>query len=247
MATFIPHLQWSSNYLATFVGILGTTISPYLFFWQAAQEVEEERAKGRRTLRARRGATDEELQAARTDVMIGMAFSNIIMYFIILTTGATLFMNGERDIETAQQAASALLPLAGSAAYLLFTLGLVGTGMLGVPTLAGSAAYAIAEAMHWRASLDDRPPLSKKFYAVLVVAVIIALSFDFLGFNAVRMLFWSAVLNGVLAPGLIVLVTLLTSDKKVMGKRVNSTLLRWLGWIAAIVMAAASVALIATL
>lgn len=243
-ATFVPRIQWNSHYLATFVAILGTTISPYLFFWQAAQEVEEERKEGRRTVHQRRGATDGELRTARTDVMTGMAFSNLIMYFIILTTGATLFASGHRDISTAREAAEALQPLAGNAAYLLFTLGLVGTGMLGVPVLAGSAAFATAEAMHWRGSLDDRPRVAKKFYAVLAVAVVLGLALNFFEINAVEMLFYAAVVNGVLASPLIVLVTMLTSDEKVMGKRVNSPLLKWLGWITAAVMAAATVAMI---
>lgn len=243
-ATFVPRIQWNSHYLATFVAILGTTISPYLFFWQAAQEVEEERKEGRRTVHQRRGATDGELRTARTDVMTGMAFSNLIMYFIILTTGATLFASGHRDISTAREAAEALQPLAGNAAYLLFTLGLVGTGMLGVPVLAGSAAFATAEAMHWRGSLDDRPRVAKKFYAVLAVAVVLGLALNFFEINAVEMLFYAAVVNGVLASPLIVLVTMLTSDEKVMGKRVNSPLLKWLGWITAAVMTAATVAMI---
>jgi NRAMP (natural resistance-associated macrophage protein)-like metal ion transporter len=242
--TLWPRVEWDAQYLAVFLGIMGTTISPYLFFWQAAQEVEEERAMGRRTLRARRGATDAELGAARADVLTGMFFSNLVMYFIILTTGATLHASGHRDIETARQAAEALRPLAGDAAYLLFTVGLVGTGMLGVPVLAGSAAYAVAEAMHWRGSLDDRPRAAGKFYAVLAVAVLLGLALSSLRLDAVRMLFWAAVVNGVLAPPLVVLVVLLTNDPKVMGGRVNPPLLRWLGWAAASVMAAASVAIL---
>jgi NRAMP (natural resistance-associated macrophage protein)-like metal ion transporter len=240
-ATFVPRIEWNAAYLATFVAIMGTTISPYLFFWQAAEEVEEERAMGRLSIHTRRGATDEELRAARTDVVTGMAFAGVVMYFIILTTGATLFVSGARDIETASQAAEALRPLAGDAAYLLFTIGLVGTGMLGVPVLAGSAAYAVAEAMHWRGSLNDRPRVAPKFYAVLAAAVMLGLALDYLGFNAVKMLFWAAVLNGVLAPPLVLLVTLLTSDPKVMGERVNTPLLSWLGWATAAVMFAASV------
>jgi NRAMP (natural resistance-associated macrophage protein)-like metal ion transporter len=243
-ATFVPRIEWNAAYLATFVAIMGTTISPYLFFWQAAEEVEEERAMGRLSVHTRRGATDEELRAARTDVVTGMAFAGVVMYFIILTTGATLYVSGQRDIETASQAAEALRPLAGDAAYLLFTLGLVGTGMLGVPVLAGSAAYAVTEAMHWRGSLNDRPRVARKFYAVLAAAVILGLGLDYLGFNAVKMLFWAAVLNGVLAPPLVAIVTLLTSDPKVMGERINSPFLRWLGWTTAAVMFAASVAMI---
>jgi NRAMP (natural resistance-associated macrophage protein)-like metal ion transporter len=243
--SFIPHIEWTASYIATFVAILGTTISPYLFFWQAAQEVEEERAKGRRTVHSRRGATDEELRAARTDVLTGLILAGLVMYFIILTTGATLHETGQRNIETARQAAEALKPLAGNAAYLLFTVGLVGTGMLGIPALAGSAAYAVTEAMHWRGSLSDRPPVAKKFYGVLAAAVALGLALNYLEVNAVKMLFYAAVVNGVLAPPLIVLVTMLTSDKKVMGERVNSPLLKWLGWLTAGVMAAATIAMIA--
>ena len=246
-STFIPHVQWSSAYLATFVGILGTTISPYLFFWQAAEEVEEERKKGRQTIEEREGATDEELRKSRTDVLTGMFFSNLVMYFIILTTAATLHAHGKTTIDTAQQAAEALKPLAGNGAYLLFTLGLIGTGMLGVPVLAGSAAYAVAEAGNWRGTLEDKPRLAKKFYAIVASSMILGLALDYAGFNAVKMLFWSAVLNGVLAPPLIVLVVLLTSSRKVMGDRVNPPLLKWLGWATAAVMAVAAVAMFVTM
>ncbi|HZM87982.1 MAG TPA: divalent metal cation transporter [Blastocatellia bacterium] len=242
-ATFVPHVEWSASYIATFVAILGTTISPYLFFWQAAQEVEEERSKGRRTIRSRRGATDQELQNAHVDVLTGMIFAGVVMYFIILTTGATLYEQGHRDIETAREAAEALKPL-GNSAYLLFTIGLVGTGMLGIPALAGSAAYAVAEAMHWRGSLDDRPRVAKKFYGVLAAAVALGLALNYFKMNAVKMLFYAAVINGVLAPPLIVLVTMLTSDKKVMGSRVNNRLLKWAGWVTAAVMTAATIAMI---
>ena len=243
-STFVPHIELTRNYLATFVAILGTTISPYLFFWQAAQEVEEERALGRRTVKSRKGASDEEIRRCRADVLTGMAFAGVVMYFIILTTGATLYVSGQRDIETARDAAEALRPLAGPLAYLLFTVGIVGTGMLGVPVLAGSAAYAAAEAMHWRGSLDDRPRLARKFYAVLAAAVLLGLSLDFFRINAVRMLFLAAVVNGVLAPPLVAIVTLLSSDPKVMGDRVSPPLLKWLGWATVVVMGAGSVAII---
>jgi NRAMP (natural resistance-associated macrophage protein)-like metal ion transporter len=246
-STFVPHIEWSSKYIATFVGILGTTISPYLFFWQSVQEVEEERKKGRRTVKEREGATDKELRKSRTDVLTGMFFSNLVMYFIILTTAATLHAHGKTQIDTAQQAAEALKPLAGNGAYLLFTLGLIGTGMLGVPVLAGAAAYAVAEAGNWRGTLEDKPRLAKKFYAIVALAMVLGLALDYAGFNAVKMLFWSAVLNGVLAPPLIVLVVLLTSSKKIMGKRVNPPLLKWLGWATAVIMAVAAIAMFATM
>jgi NRAMP (natural resistance-associated macrophage protein)-like metal ion transporter len=246
-ATFIPQIEFSGTFLATFVGILGTTISPYLFFWQASQEVEADRAAGKTTIKQREGTTDKELRVARTDVLVGMFFSNLVMYFIILTTAATLHANGKTDIETAQQAAEALRPLAGNGAYLLFTLGLIGTGLLGVPVLAGSAAYAVSEAKLWRGTLEDRPNLARKFYAVVAVSMIVGLALNFVGFNAVKMLFYAAVLNGALAAPLIVLVVLLTSNPKIMGERVNSRSLRYLGWAAAAVMTAATVGMFATM
>jgi NRAMP (natural resistance-associated macrophage protein)-like metal ion transporter len=240
-STFVPDIHWTRDYLSVLVGILGTSISPYLFFWQSAQEVEEERAAGRVTLKQRQGATDEELRASRNDVVTGMFFSNFVMYFIILTTAATLHAHGITHIETARQAAEALHPLAGSGAYWLFTLGLIGTGMLGVPVLAGSSAYAVSEAMAWRASLDSKPRMAPKFYSVLAAAMALGLGLVSAGLPAVKMLFWSAVANGVLAPPLIVLVVLLTSDRRVMGDRVNPRWLLALGWLAAAVMSAAAV------
>ena len=241
-ATLLPRVEWSRSFLSVFVGILGTTISPYLFFWQAAQEVEEEREKGRGPAQ-RKGATDEELRQCRTDVMTGMFFSNFIMYFIILTTAATLHAHGKNNIATAREAAEALRPLAGDGAYWLFSLGLIGTGMLGVPVLAGSCAYAVAEGSAWRGSLEQKPHSAKKFYGVLAVSMLGGLALNYFHLDAIKMLFWSAVVNGVLAPPLILLVVLLSSDPVVMGDRVNSTPLRIFGWITFAVMAAAAVGL----
>ena len=244
-ATFVPHIEFSKQYMAVLVGILGTTISPYLFFWQAAQEVEEDRDRGKTTVAKRRGATNKELSSARRDVITGMLLSNLVMYFLILTTAATLNAHGLKDIETAKQAAEALRPLAGRGAYLLFTLGLIGTGMLAVPVLAGSCAYVIAEAAKWRsASLKLEPKLAGKFYAIIGVSIAVGLAFDFAGFNAVKMLFWSAILNGLLAPPLVVMVVLLTSDKKVMGHCVNSISMKVLGWACALIMSAAAIGLL---
>ncbi|HZL56756.1 MAG TPA: divalent metal cation transporter, partial [Bryobacteraceae bacterium] len=242
-ATFIPHIEWTKEYFAVLVGIFGTTISPYLFFWQSAQEVEEERALGRKTLAQRQGCTDAELRASRRDVVIGMFFSNLVMYFIILTTAATLHVHGLTNIQSAKDAAEALRPLAGNGAYLLFALGIVGTGMLGIPVLAGSCAYAVAESSAWGGSLDRKLKVTPKFYGVLAAAMVIGLSLDFGGFNSVRMLFLSAVLNGLLAPPLIVLVLLLTSSEKVMGARKNPSLIRILGWTCAAVMAVCGLAM----
>jgi NRAMP (natural resistance-associated macrophage protein)-like metal ion transporter len=244
-STFIPHMEWSKDYIAVLVGILGTTISPYLFFWQAAQEVEEDRDRGKATVAQRRGSTDKELRIATKDVITGMLLSNLVMYFLILTTAATLNAHGMKNIETAKQAAEALRPLAGKGAYWLFTLGLVGTGMLAVPVLAGSCAYAIAEGAKWRsASLNVKPHLARKFYGVIAIAILIGLAFNFARLDAVKMLFWSAILNGLLAPPLVIMVVLLTSDRRVMGNRVNSPGMQVLGWICALIMSAAAIALL---
>ena len=172
VATVVPRLSWDSSYIATLVGILGTTISPYLFFWQASQEVEEEKGRGRRTLAQRRGSTPHELRDAALDVNTGMFFSNLVMYFIILATASTLYRAGQRDIQTARQAAEALRPLAGDAAYLLFALGLIGTGLLAIPVLAGSASYAVAELFGWRTGLDLSPRRGRRFYLVFAGSVV---------------------------------------------------------------------------
>jgi len=245
LATIKPRISWSREYLAMLLGILGTTISPYLFFWQASQEVEEERSEGS-SLARRKGATGDELRRLRVDVMTGMIASNFVMYFIILTTAATLHAHGTTTIQTAKEAAEALRPLAGPVAYWLFALGLIGTGMLGVPILASSCAYAIAEASAWRGSLERKPKSAPRFYAVLAVALLAGLTIDYAGFDAVRMLFWTAVINGALAPPLIAVIVLLTSNKDVMGKHVNSPVLRILGWITFSIMTAATLGMLVT-
>jgi NRAMP (natural resistance-associated macrophage protein)-like metal ion transporter len=240
--TLVPHVEWSRGFFSVLVAILGTTISPYLFFWQAAQEVEEERAMGRNLAR-RRGATQGELRACRNDVVAGMFASNAVMYFIIMTTAATLHAHGQTNIATARETAEALRPLAGSGAYWLFTLGLIGTGLLAVPVLAGSCAYAIAEASAWQGSLNRRPGRAKKFYAVLTVAMILGTALNYAGFNAIKLLFTTAVINGVLAPPLILIVLLLTRDRGVMGDAVNSPLVGFLGWVTFLVMVFAALGL----
>jgi Mn2+/Fe2+ NRAMP family transporter len=240
--TLVPHIEWSRGFFSVLVAILGTTISPYLFFWQAAQEVEEERAMGR-NLAQRRGATQGELRVCRNDVVTGMFASNAIMYFIIMTTAATLHAHGQTNIATAQEAAEALRPLAGSGAYWLFTLGLIGTGLLAVPVLAGSCAYAIAEASAWKGSLNRRPGRAKKFYAVLTVAMILGTALNYAGFDAIKLLFTTAVVNGVLAPPLILIVVLLTGDRRVMGDAVNSPLVGFVGWVTFLVMVVAALGL----
>jgi NRAMP (natural resistance-associated macrophage protein)-like metal ion transporter len=245
-STLIPTFLPSAKYWATLVGIFGTTISPYLFFWQASQEVEEERERGRCTIAERKGATPGELRKSFRDVVTGMFFSNMIMYFIILTTAATLHAHGKVSIETAKDAADALRPVAGDSAYLLFTMGIVGAGMLGVPVLAGSSAYALAEAAQWRGSLADRPGLAREFYAVIAVSLGVGVALDYAGFNAVSMLFWAAVVNGVLAPPLVALVALATGNPKVMGRQVCPRWMRYLGWVTVAVMTACAVAMLVT-
>src|SRR5438552_12145080 len=243
-ATLIPRIQLSREFFSLLVAIFGTTISPYLFFWQAAQEVEEERAMGR-SRRQRQGATADELRRCRNDVVTGMFASNAIMYFIILTTAATLHAHGRAAITTAREAAEALRPLAGDGAYWLFTLGLVGTGMLAVPVLGGSCAYAIAEAAAWGGqSLANRPRRARKFYIVIAVAVLMGLALDYAGLNAIALLYMAAMINGVLAPPLILLVVLLTRNRSVMGDAVNSRMLDALGWITFAVMIAAALGLL---
>jgi len=244
--TLVPHVPWDARAVPTLVGILGTTISPYLFFWQASQEVEEERAKGRRTVAERRGASDHELRDARQDVFTGVAFSNVVMYFIILATAATLFRAGRNDIETSRQAAEALRPLAGDGAYLLFAVGLIGTGLLATPVLAGSASYAVAELFAWRAGLDLKPSQARRFYLVLGGAIVAGVLLNTLGLGAIRMLFLSAIINGLLAPPLMLLVMLVGNNRAIMGTQVNGVWLNVFGWGATAVMTLAMLAFLWT-
>ncbi len=244
MATLVPTIRWDTAFLSTLVGILGTTISPYLFFWQASQEVEEEKAHGRRTLAQRRGATLHELADARLDVVTGIGFSNVVFYFIVLTTGATLHRAGLSEIGSAREAAEALRPLAGGGASLLFAAGIIGTGLLAIPVLAGSASYAVAELAGWRSGLDLSPRRGRRFYLVLAGAIGGGMLLDLLGTNPVRMLFLSAVVNGVLAPPLLALVMLVGNDRRIMGRHVNGFWLNLGGFAATAVMAVAAAALL---
>jgi NRAMP (natural resistance-associated macrophage protein)-like metal ion transporter len=246
-ATFIPSLQWNGASVSTLVGILGTTISPYLFFWQASHEVEEEKSQGKLTVAQRKGATPHELADARLDVNTGMFFSNLVMYFIILATASTLYKSGHRDIQTARQAAEALRPMAGDAAYLLFSLGLIGTGLLAIPVLAGSASFAIAELFGWRAGLDLKPGSALRFYLVLSGAIVCGMVLSLLQTDPIRVLFFSAVLNGLLAPPLMVLVMMVGGNRKIMGEHVNGFWLKLLGWTATALMTIGAIAFFATL
>ena len=242
--TIVPDVHWSSAYLTTIVAILGTTISPYLFFWQASHEVEAEKGMGRRTRSSRRGATDVELADARVDVITGMTLSNAVQFFIILATASTLFRAGHRDIETTRQAAEALLPLAGGAAYALFAAGLIGSGLLAVPILAGSASFAIAELLGWRAGLDEPFRRARRFYLVFGVAVAVGIALDLFSDRPIKMLFYSAIINGVAAPPLMAIIMLVANNRRVMGKRTNTRLLNTLGWLATAIMTVASVGML---
>ena len=245
-STFVPALQWNKDYLTTLVAILGTTISPYLFFWQASQMVEEEVSEGRSTVAQRKGATAEELQHAKWDTVIGMVFCNVVFYFVILACAATLHASGNTHIDSAAEAAEALRPLAGNGATYLFAIGLIGAGFLAVPVLTGSSAYAVAETFGWKYGLDRKPAKALRFYAVIAVSTLVGIGLDYAGVNPIRALFWTAVINGVLAPPLLVLLLFVSNNAKVMGKHVNGKLENALGWIAALLMAAAAVGMFAT-
>ena len=241
-ATVVPRVGLEAVSLATLVAILGTTISPYLFFWQASQEVEEEKARGRRTLAQRRGASPHELADAALDVNTGMLFSNVVMYFIILATAATVHGTRPGGIESAREAAEALRPLAGDGAYLLYTLGLVATGLLAIPILAGSASFALAEVFHWPAGLAMTPRRAPRFYLVLAGSVVTGMALTVLQHRPVHVLFVSAIVNGLLAPPLLVLVMLVGGNRRIMGSHVNGPWLAALGWSATAVMAGAAIA-----
>jgi NRAMP (natural resistance-associated macrophage protein)-like metal ion transporter len=242
--TVIPQITFSHEYLLTLVAILGTTISPYLFFWQAAQNAEQE-AHLARALRGKpRRALQRELRVARRDVNAGMFVSNAIMYFIILTTGATLHQAGQTDIQSAAQAAEALRPVAGDAAALLFTVGIIGTGMLAIPVLAGSAAYAIAEAAAWRSGMDETPHSAKHFYGVIAVAMVGGMLLALMDANAIKLLFGAAVINGLLAPPLIIIILLVCNNRDVMKRYRNGKALNILGGLAALLMTGSAVALL---
>jgi NRAMP (natural resistance-associated macrophage protein)-like metal ion transporter len=224
----------------TLVAILGTTISPYLFFWQASQEVEEEKAKGRNTLARRRGATPKEIQDRNLDVGAGTFFSNVVMFFIMLTTSLTLHRHGLTNLQTSRDVAEALEPLAGRFSMLLYTVGLVGTGLLAIPTLTGSAAYAFAETFGWREGIDRQPRQAPGFYLVVGLATLAGITMDFANVNPVRALFWTAVINGVLAPVLLFGILLVASDHRAMNGQALGLLPRVVVGVAAVLMTGAA-------
>jgi NRAMP (natural resistance-associated macrophage protein)-like metal ion transporter len=215
-AAFVPSWPKNHDQWGALVAILGTTISPYLFFWQASQEVEEDKAKGRRMLRQRFNATSREIIDRKIDVDVGTFFSNLVMFFIILTTALTLHVHGLTNIQSSKDAAQALFPLAGKFAGVLFTIGIVGVGLLAIPTLTGSAAYALAETFAWREGLDQRFRGARPFYLVIVVSTLVGITMDALNINPVRALYWTAIINGLLAPFLLLAIIWIACDRTVM-------------------------------
>jgi Mn2+/Fe2+ NRAMP family transporter len=245
-ATFIPQLRFDHEYLLTLVAILGTTISPYLFFWEASQEIEEEISNGLNSVSQRKGTTDAELNQAKWDTVIGMFFCNVVFYFVILASAATLHASGKTDIRSATDAAQALGPIAGSAATILFAVGIIGAGFLAVPVLTGSSAYAVAETFGWKYGHDTMPNQAKQFYAVIAISTFIGMLINFMGINPIDALFWTAVINGVLAPPLLVIIMIISNSKKVMGDKLNGRFTNIVGWAATAIMFAAAFGMVVT-
>jgi len=243
----IPHVEFSGSYFTVVVAVFGTTISPYLFFWQAAEEVEEEKEdpKAKPLVQAPEQAP-RQLKRIQLDTLVGMGLSNIIALFIMLTTAATLNAHGLKDIQTSSQAAEALRPIAGEFAFVIFALGIIGTGLLALPVLAGSAAYAVGEALHWRVGLSQRPGRAKAFYGTIAAATLVGAALNFSPLDPIKALFWSAVINGVAAVPIMAMIMLMGSRAAVMRQFVLGRWLKTLGWLATGVMAAAAVGMFAT-
>ncbi len=239
----LPEIHLHAIWLSTLVAVLGTTITPYLFFWQAALEVEEEEQEGRLTEEQRRGATREEIDDMHIDVNFGMIFSNLVAFFIIVTTAATLGAHGFHQITTAQDAARALEPLAGRFASWLFTAGMIGTGLLAIPAFTGSSAYILSDAFGFREGLNQKPSKAPQFYAILILGMLVAMAIGFLQIDPISALFWSAVINGVVAVPLLAAIVVLASDRRVMGRWASSTLARAWGWGTVVAMGLAAIAM----
>jgi len=246
-ATFIPHVEFSREFAMALVAVLGTTISPYLFFWQASSEVDEMAAADTNPLVRPRGGTAAELRAARVDIVVGMAFSNLVMYFIILTSAAVLHAHGKTDVQTASQAAAALAPLAGPFAFIVFAVGMIGTGLLAIPILAGSAGYALKEFLGLRGNLASKPRHRPTFYAILAAATLAGVALNFAHLDPIHALFVSAVINGVVAPPLLLMIVWLGTDRTIMKARVSGRLSLALTGFATLAMAVAALALLASL
>lgn len=244
--TLIPTIRFDAKFLSLLVAVIGTTLSAYLYTWQSNQEVEEEIAMGRRRLSQRKGATKKELKETRKDVVSGMFFSNLVMYFIILSTASTLFKNGTTEINSAAEAAEALKPLAGDAAAVLFALGVIGVGFLAVPIMTTGAAYDLCQVVGWKHSLHAKPREAKKFYAAIGGFTVLAMGMNFLGFNPMKALVFSGIVQGFSTPPLMLLIMLMTSNRKIMGDRVNGLGLNILGWLTVTAIFAATVGLVVT-
>ncbi|HTW53091.1 MAG TPA: divalent metal cation transporter [Stellaceae bacterium] len=246
-ATFVPHIQWTTDFLTSVVAVLGTTISPYLFFWQASEEAEDERTdpKAQPLTKAPEQAPGE-IHRIRLDTWFGMGLSNLISWCIIVTTAATLAAHNITNIQTSEQAAQALRPIAGEFAFLVFACGIIGTGMLAIPVLAGSAAYALAEMLHWPASLTARPLQAKAFYATIAVGTLLGVAFNFFTIDPIKALFWTAVINGVVAVPLMIVMMVMTMQPKVMGEFTLPRPLWVLGWLSTAAMTLTVVAMFAT-
>jgi NRAMP (natural resistance-associated macrophage protein)-like metal ion transporter len=229
--TFIPSIQFNGEFLSMVVACIGTSLSAYIYTWQSNQEVEEQIEEGKRTVAQRRGASESELGRTRRDVMIGMAFSNLILYFIIMATGATLHASGKVEIESAAEAAAALEPLAGAGAKMLFALGVVGVGFLAVPVMTTGAAYDLAQGLGKPSSLNAKPREAPLFYVTIAVVTMLAVMLNFLGLNPMKALVWSGIVQGFSVPPLLLLMMLMSNDRNVMGDRVNSRFTNILGWI----------------
>ena len=241
---FIPHIKFNKDQLLIICGVLGTTISPYLFFWQTSQEVEGEISKGKTSIVSRRGATKSEIKNMRIDVWSGMFLSNVVMFFIIAACGALLFGNGITNITTASQAAEALRPFAGDATYFLFAVGIIGTGLLAIPVLAGSSSYAIAESFQWKEGLSRKLRQAQAFYATIFLSMLIGLGINFIGIDPIKALIYSAVFNGIIAPLILLPIVLISSNRKIMGEWTNHKLTTLIGWMVVGIMTIAGVAAI---
>jgi NRAMP (natural resistance-associated macrophage protein)-like metal ion transporter len=242
--TFVPTIRFDQEFLAMLVAVMGATLSAYLYTWQSNEEVEEKIAKGLRRTDDRAGSSSAELKKTRRDVLFGMIFSNLIMYFILLSTASTLFKAGNRHIESAAQAAQALRPLAGNAAGALFAVGIVAVGFLAVPVMTAGAAYDLAQTAGWRHGLGLKPREAKKFYGAIVLITAAAAGFAFIGFNPMRVLVWAGIVQGFSTPPLMLLIMLMTNDRRVMGDRVNGRGINILGWLTTAATFAATIALI---
>jgi len=245
-ATIMPRIRWNSEFLMMIVACIGTSLSAYVYTWQSNQEVEEQIAEGKRRWWQRRGATRRELARTRRDVIVGMLFSNIILYFVILSTGATLHEAGITRIDTAAQAAQALEPLAGGGAKLLFALGVVGVGFLAVPVMTTGAAYDLVQGLGGEGSLHQHVGEAWLFYSIILLVTLVAVALNFLGFNPMRALVWSGIVQGFSVPPLLLLMMLMTNDRKLMGAQPNGRLTNLLGWTTTGVTAAATLCLVGT-